>query len=92
VDRDTVAFGLLIGLPILAVSGLVAKLLLELLGRGVAIALCVVLILAWPLYYVAVTIADPGFAEGLPLLLYTSPPMILGLVLAMAWARGRRRR
>jgi len=89
VDGDTIAFGLLIGLPILAIGWLVAKLLLASLGRGWAIGLCLALILAWPIFYVAMTLGDPGFADGLPLILFTSPPMVLGLVLALA--RGPRR-
>ena len=87
-DRDSIAFGLLIGLPILAISWLVAKLLLSRLRRGLAIALCLVLILAWPVYYVGMTLGGPGFVEGLPLILFTSPPMVLGLLLAMV--RGSR--
>ena len=82
-DGDTIAFGLLIGLPILAISWLVAKLLLASLRRGLAIAVCLALILAWPLYYVAMTLGDPGFAEGLPLILFTSPAMAAGFLLAL---------
>ena len=82
-DGDTIAFGLLIGLPILAVSWLVAKLMLALLSRGLAIALCLALILAWPVYYVAMTLGNPGFAEGLPLILFTTPAMVLGFGLAL---------
>jgi hypothetical protein len=83
VDGDTIAFGLLIGLPLLAISWLVAKLLLASLRRGLAVALCLALILAWPLYYVAMTIGDPGFADGLPLILFTSPAMVVGFLLAL---------
>ena len=82
-DGDTIAFGLLIGLPLLAISWLVAKLLLVSLRRGLAIALCLALILAWPIYYVVMTIGDPGFAEGLPLILFTSPAMAAGFLLAL---------
>ncbi|HEY5724071.1 MAG TPA: hypothetical protein VIT45_17315 [Allosphingosinicella sp.] len=83
-DGDTIAFGLLIGLPLLAISWLVAKLLLASLRRELAIGLCLALILAWPIYYVAMTLGDPGFAEGLPFILFTTPPMALGLMLALA--------
>ena len=87
-DGDTIAFGLLIGLPLLAISWLVAKLLLAFLARGWAISLCLALILAWPLYYVAMSFGDEGFVEGLPLLLYTSPAMLAGFGLAF-WRRSR---
>jgi hypothetical protein len=83
VDSDTIAFGLLIGLPLLAISWLVAKLLLASLRRGWVIALCLALTLGWPIYYVAMTLGDPGFAEGLSLILFTVPAMAAGFLLAL---------
>jgi hypothetical protein len=83
VDGDDIAFLLLVGLPILAISWLVAKLLLAFFARGWAIALCLALIIAWPAYFVAMTLGEPGFVPGLTLLAITSPPMVAGLLLAL---------
>lgn len=89
-DGDTIGFALLLGVPLFAISGLATALLRWIAGRGVAAALVGALILAWPIYYIVNTSDSPRFIDGLPLLLFTTPAMILGWFLALAWGRGAR--
>ena len=89
-DGDAIGFALLIGLPLFAVSWLATALLRRTAGAGLAALIGGALILAWPIYYVAMTSDDYGFVEGLPLLLFTIPAMFLGWLVALARRRAAR--
>ncbi len=89
-DGDTIAFALLLGVPLFAVSWLATALLRWIAGAGVAATVVGALILAWPIYYIVRRIGNDQFIDGLALLLYTTPAMILGWWLALAWGRGAR--
>ena len=87
-DGDTFAFALLLGLPLLAISWVVTAVLLYIMGWRWALPAGLVLITAWPVYYVSMTAGKPGFVEGLPLLLFTLPAMLAGFALALVtWRR-----
>lgn len=81
---DTLAFALLVGIPLAGMSWLAAKAILLVAGRRSAWIVGGIVILAWPVYYVARTLDDESFADGLPVLLFTTPAMMLGWIGALA--------
>jgi hypothetical protein len=86
VDRtaDNIAFALFVGIPLAAVSWAATKVLAYVLGRPAAWIVGGAAILAWPIYYVSMTAANPYFLDGLALLAFTTPAMAVGWLVALA--------
>jgi hypothetical protein len=86
VDRtgDNIAFALFVGVPLAALCWGAAKALDFVLGRRAAWILGGAAILAWPVYYVSMTADNRDFSDGLALLVFTTPAMLLGWIAALA--------
>ena len=81
---DNIAFALFVGIPLAALCWAATKALDFVLGRRAALIIGGAAILAWPIYYVSMTSDNRGFADGLALLAFTAPAMLLGWIAALA--------